>query len=75
MSRTGLAGLILWLPEKQERLPLHSNIPDGCYYHPVVILSPETSSSGEVVVLIVRVTCLSEQSDDVTSLRSASPAH
>ncbi|KAH6844653.1 hypothetical protein B0I37DRAFT_355203 [Chaetomium sp. MPI-CAGE-AT-0009] len=50
-----LEGMIMWLPLRKD-LPrhVHSELPDGCYGHPVVILSPQASLPGhQVVVLIV----------------------
>jgi hypothetical protein len=49
-----LAGLIMWLP-RRNRLPDHPELPEGCYQHPVVILSEQPSATGDVVVLIVRL--------------------
>lgn len=49
---SNLAGLIMWLPGLAE-LGTHSTIPEGCYGHPVVILSPETHHKDEVAVLMV----------------------
>ncbi|KAK1763109.1 hypothetical protein QBC33DRAFT_550406 [Phialemonium atrogriseum] len=45
-----LAGNIMRLPEKKE--PDNTGLSDGCYGHPVVILSPE-ESDGKVVILII----------------------
>ena len=50
-----LAGLILWLPPR-ERLPPHREIPEGCYNHPVVVLSPKAARGDDVVVVLVRHT-------------------
>ncbi|EAQ91939.1 hypothetical protein CHGG_00174 [Chaetomium globosum CBS 148.51] len=53
--RAGLAdaleGLILWLPQLND-LPRHDEIGEGCYGHPVVVLSPRALPSDDVVVLI-----------------------
>ncbi|KAK4097463.1 hypothetical protein N658DRAFT_289369 [Parathielavia hyrcaniae] len=52
-SSAQLAGLIMWLP-RLEGLPDHSELPRGCYHHPVVILSEQSSSpAGRVVILIL----------------------
>lgn len=40
----------MWLPEKKGSD--NTGLSDGCYGHPVVILSPE-ESDGKVVILIV----------------------
>ncbi len=56
-----LAGLILSLPPR-EGLPDHSELPDGCYNHPVVVLSSRASSQNDVVVLLVRRTTLVQSS-------------
>ena len=47
-----LAGKIMWLP-KQEQLDLDLGIDDGCYNHPVVVLSAFTEDD-KVIVLLVR---------------------
>ncbi|KAH9989889.1 hypothetical protein F4779DRAFT_623895 [Xylariaceae sp. FL0662B] len=49
--RSHLAGCILWLPSRDE-LPEDSNLDEGIYKHPVVILSPQLDD-GKVVVLII----------------------
>ena len=36
-----LAGRILWLPSSKELKPDTISLPDGCYGHPVVVLSEE----------------------------------
>jgi hypothetical protein len=51
-TRPILAGQILWLPSKEE-LRIDIGLEDGCYNHPVVVLSPELSN-GNVVILTVR---------------------
>jgi hypothetical protein len=51
-TRPILAGQILWLPPKEE-LRIDVGLKDGCYNHPVVVLSPELSN-GNVVILTVR---------------------
>lgn len=53
----------MWLPSRASlptRAELPLKLPVGCYGHPVVILSPEVSHRGEVVILIVSVPCLQE---------------
>lgn len=53
MDLSRLGGLIMWLPAL-DGLPTHSKLPELCYDHPVVILSPQASSpTDNVVVLIV----------------------
>jgi hypothetical protein len=47
----------MWLPSVEE-LPRHSEIAKGCYGHPVVVLSPRTLPSHDVVVLIVGLCAL-----------------
>lgn len=42
----------MWLP-RRKGLRQHSELPEGCYHHPVVILTPQASLTDEVVVLIV----------------------
>ncbi|KXX74695.1 hypothetical protein MMYC01_207952 [Madurella mycetomatis] len=51
-SQTHLAGVIMWLP-RRDVLRSHSELPSGCYEHPVVILSPQPLSTGKVVILIL----------------------
>ncbi|KAH6984270.1 hypothetical protein BKA56DRAFT_580821 [Ilyonectria sp. MPI-CAGE-AT-0026] len=46
-----LAGKIMWLP-KQGELQCDLGIDDGCYNHPVVVLSPFPESEKVVVLLI-----------------------
>ncbi len=48
-----LAGLILSLPPRKG-LPAHPKLHEGCYEHPVVVLSQTASSRNDVVVLLVR---------------------
>lgn len=52
-----LAGSILWLPKKDDidqRLLTGTNIDEGCFHHPVVILSTD-SVEGNATVLIVSI--------------------
>ncbi len=51
-----LAGLILSLPPRGGLPPHHPELPEGCYKHPVVVLSPKASCRNDVVVLLVRHT-------------------
>ncbi|GAB1317190.1 hypothetical protein MFIFM68171_07400 [Madurella fahalii] len=51
-NRMHLAGLIMWLP-RRDGLRNHSELPSGCYEHPVVILSPRASTADKVVILIL----------------------
>ncbi|KPM42502.1 hypothetical protein AK830_g4042 [Neonectria ditissima] len=46
-----LPGRIMWLP-KQEQLQYDLTIDDGCYNHPVVILSPYPQDEDVIVLLI-----------------------
>ncbi|KAK3324408.1 hypothetical protein B0T19DRAFT_230051 [Cercophora scortea] len=46
-----LAGRIMWLPKKED-LDIDVGLSQGCYNHPVVILSPEVSDD-DVDILIV----------------------
>ncbi|KAH7130992.1 hypothetical protein EDB81DRAFT_950411 [Dactylonectria macrodidyma] len=46
-----LAGKIMWLP-KQSELQRDLGIDDGCYNHPVVVLSPFPESEKVIVLLI-----------------------
>ena len=49
-----LPGAILWLPPVSEiPFPMGDEIPEGCYNHPVVVLSTEHDPNGNVRVLIV----------------------
>lgn len=48
---TNLAGQIMWLPRKKE-ISVETALRDGCYHHPVVILSP-TPVNGKVVILMI----------------------
>ncbi|KAK4158407.1 hypothetical protein C8A00DRAFT_28687 [Chaetomidium leptoderma] len=56
VSRTDLAGLIMWLPQR-DGLRKHSELPEGCYGHPVVVLSPQASATDDVVILILTSFC------------------
>lgn len=57
-----LEGQIKWLPKKEELEAGISGLEDGCYNHPVVILSKTEESDGTVLVLIVSQQALSRVS-------------
>ena len=70
-----LAGSILWLPEKDDidpRLLTGVEIDDGCFHHPVVILSTNLED-GKATVLIVSTgaqnlrICFQKDSTDIRS--------
>ncbi|GAB1311886.1 hypothetical protein MFIFM68171_02096 [Madurella fahalii] len=42
----------MWLP-RRDGLHNHSELPSGCYEHPVVVLSPQASAADKVVILIL----------------------
>lgn len=37
----------------QDGLPTHSKLPEGCYQHPVVILSPRASSPTALIEVLI----------------------
>ncbi|ORY63323.1 uncharacterized protein BCR38DRAFT_226616 [Pseudomassariella vexata] len=49
--RSHLAGCIMWLPRKED-INLDIEIEDGCYNHPVVILSPQPKPKMVTLLLI-----------------------
>lgn len=51
------AGCVLWLPRKdkiKERLLVDVEVNDGCFHHPIVVLSNELTR-GKATVLIVSI--------------------
>ncbi|KAK3687965.1 hypothetical protein B0T22DRAFT_141727 [Podospora appendiculata] len=49
---THLAGRIMWLPKKEDIDTVEPRLEEGCYNHPVAILSPEISDA-DVDILIM----------------------
>ncbi|KAI1368165.1 hypothetical protein F5Y08DRAFT_335938 [Xylaria arbuscula] len=47
-----LAGCIMWLPPKQDLVPIDNEIDDGCCNHPVVVLST-AARAAKVDILII----------------------
>jgi len=53
--QTTLAGCILWLPRKDQidrRLALVSEIDDGCFNHPVAVLSVNPEERTAIVFIV-----------------------
>lgn len=65
-----LAGCIKWLPSKEELKQTEPEIEEGCYNHPVVVLSSQ-AHNGRVDFLIVRATTYLLTQKEKNSMRRA----
>lgn len=59
-KRSHLGGAILWLPKQRKLKSVESDLEEGCYHHPVVILSPKPQD-GKVALLLVRRSSISRK--------------
>ena len=52
-----LAGQIMWL-RRRDRIAVETNLEEGCYDHPVVILSPKPRDGGVVMLMVSYISIL-----------------